>query len=88
MVCRKATPKPRLATARLPDSDRYWLALGAQYAFSPTLKLDLGGTYIWVKDSSIAQISTSAASVAQYGYLKGNYSNSVVVVSGQVTWNF
>jgi long-chain fatty acid transport protein len=75
-------------TARLPDNDRTWLALGAQYAMTPALKFDLGATYIWIKDSSIAQISTSAASVAQYGYLKGNYSDSVFVVSGQVTWNF
>jgi long-chain fatty acid transport protein len=75
-------------TARLPDSDRTWLALGAQYAMSPAVKLDLGATYIWVKDGSIAQISTNPASIAQYGYLKGNYSNNVVVVSGQVTWNF
>ena len=75
-------------TARLPDSDRTWLALGAQYAMSPAVKLDFGATYIWVKNSSIAQISTAPPSVAAYGYLKGDYNNSVVVVSTQVTWNF
>jgi long-chain fatty acid transport protein len=75
-------------TARLPDSDRVWLAGGVQYAMSPSLKFDVGATYIWVKDGSIAQIGTNATSIATYGYLNGNYSNSVVVVSGQVTWSF
>jgi long-subunit fatty acid transport protein len=55
---------------------------------SPSLKFDVGATYIWVKDGSIAQIGTNATSIATYGYLNGNYSNSVVVVSGQVTWSF
>jgi len=75
-------------TARLPDSDRWWLALGAQYAYTPALKFDIGAAYVWIKDSSIAQIALTPASVAQYGYLKGNYNDSVFILSGQVTWSF
>jgi long-chain fatty acid transport protein len=75
-------------TPRLPDSDRTWLALGAQYKMNPNLKLDVGASYIWVNNGSIAQIDKAPANVGRYGYLDGNYNNSVVLVSGQVTWSF
>jgi long-chain fatty acid transport protein len=73
---------------RLPDEDRIWLTGGVQYKWTPTLKFDLGAAYVFIKDPSIAQISTSPAVVAQYGYLSGNYSNHTLIVSGQATWNF
>ncbi len=76
-------------TVRLPDNDRTWLTGGVQYAMkNPNLKFDLGVGYEWVKNMSIAQISTAPASVAQYGYVNGSYNNSVVNVAGQVTWSF
>ena len=61
---------------------------GAQYKWSEALKFDVGAAYIWVQNGSIAQISTSPASVAQFGYVKGDYNNNVVIVSGQLTWSF
>ncbi len=76
-------------TVRLPDNDRTWLAAGVQYAMKdPNLKLDLGIAYEWVKDMSIAQISTNPLSVAQYGYVSGNYKNNVPQIGGQLTWSF
>jgi len=76
-------------TVRLPDNDRTWLAAGVQYAMKdPNLKFDLGVAYEWVKNISIAQISTAPASVAQYGYVSGNYKNNVPQIGGQVTWSF
>ena len=74
-------------TPRLPDSDRTWLSLGTQYKWSPALKLDVGATYILVKDGSINK-NGDPPSTASYGLLKGNYSNDVVIVSGQVTYSF
>jgi len=79
-------------TPRLPDSDRTWLAGGVQYAWTKDLKFDFGASYIWVKDGSINNsgydASTGQPSVAAYGRINGNYSNNVVIVSGQMTWNF
>ena len=79
-------------TARLPDSDRFWIAAGGQYKMSPTLKFDLGVSYIFVQNGSIYSIGSTnlgqPPSVAQNGLLDGNYKNNVVIVSGQATWNF
>ena len=74
-------------TPRLPDSDRTWLSAGMQYKWSPALKLDVGATYIFVKDMSINK-NGDPPSTSTYGLLKGNYSNDVVIVSGQVTYSF
>jgi long-chain fatty acid transport protein len=74
-------------TPRLPDSDRTWLSVGAQYKWSPALKFDIGATYIWVKDGSINK-NGDPPSTSTYGLINGNYSNDVVIVSGQVTYSF
>jgi long-chain fatty acid transport protein len=79
-------------TVRLPDSDRTWLSFGAQYKMDSHWKFDLGGTYIWVKDGSINNPgndpTTNTPNPAAYGLVNGNYSNNVVIVSGQVTYSF
>jgi long-chain fatty acid transport protein len=79
-------------TPRLPDNDRTWLALGAQYKPTRDLVFDVGYSYIWVKDSSISDSggvnATQAANVAAYGWLKGNYSNNVNIIAVQGTYSF
>jgi long-chain fatty acid transport protein len=79
-------------TARLPDADRFWLAAGGQYKYSPTLKFDLGAAYIFVNNSDINSMGSTnlgqPPSVAQNGLLDGTYKNNVIIVSGQMTWDF
>jgi long-chain fatty acid transport protein len=75
-------------TARLPDSDRWWFNLGAQYKYDKNWKFDVGGSYIYVNNGDIAEISTAPASVAAYGYLHGNYNNSVWILGGQISYGF
>lgn len=75
-------------TARLPDSDRFWLAAGAQFKMMPNLVLDFGASYIWVDKNNIAQVAKTPTSIATYGYLSGSYSNNVIIVSGQATYSF
>lgn len=80
-------------TARLPDADRTWLALGVKYTANPKLWFDLGAAYIWVRSPSIDDKGSSSPppnppSVAQNGLVNGSYSNRVVVLSGQVTYAF
>jgi long-chain fatty acid transport protein len=72
-------------TPRLPDEDRTWVSLGAQYKVSPQLALDLGYTYIFVKNPSINQ---NEGSTAANGLINGNYKNNVNIVAAQVTYTF
>jgi long-chain fatty acid transport protein len=72
-------------TPRLPDEDRTWVSLGAQYKFSPQLLLDLGYTYIFIKNPSINQ---NEGSTAANGLINGNYKNNVNIVAAQVTYTF
>lgn len=76
-------------TARLPDADRTWLTGGAQYKANPKLTFDFGAGYVWVKTATIDSNPTgAAATTAGVGRLKGNYSNNVVILSGQVVYSF
>jgi len=76
-------------TPRLPDADRTWLTAGAQYKMSPQVTFDFGAGYVWVKTATIDSNPTqSAATTAAYGRLKGNFSNNVVILSGQVVYSF
>ena len=48
---------------RLPDNNRTWLSLGAQYKWSPNLAIDLGYTYIFVQNPDINQNGGNQAGV-------------------------
>ena len=69
-------------TARIPDGDRTWLALGGQYKPSKTSAINAGYAHLFVRDASINQ------TVAGSGSLVGNYSNSVDILSVQYTHGF
>jgi len=79
-------------TVRLPDADRTWLALGAQYRFSQSLWFDVGAAYIWVRNATINNVgSTNGASPPtreQNALVNGKYDNSTVVLSAQLTYAF
>lgn len=70
-------------TPRLPDNDRTWLSVGAQYRFSPSLAIDLAYAYIWVRDPSINQ---NAGSTAANGLISGSYRSNVNIVGLQLTY--
>lgn len=72
-------------TPRLPDEERVWIAVGAQYKFNRNLALDAGFVYIPVKSPDIAQ---NAGSTAANGLIKGTYDANVTIFSAQVTYTF
>lgn len=79
-------------TPRLPDNNRTWLSVGAQYKPNKDLWFDFGYTYIWVQGMSIddsgGMYPTEAQNVAAYGWLRGSYDNNVNILAAQVTYNF
>jgi long-chain fatty acid transport protein len=72
-------------TPRLPDDDRFWIAIGAQYRFNRNLALDAGFVYIPVNGPDINQ---NAGSTAANGLIKGNYDVNVTIFSAQLTYKF
>jgi long-chain fatty acid transport protein len=72
-------------TPRLPDADRVWIAIGAQYKFNRNLALDAGYVYIPVKSPDIAQ---NEGSTAASGLIKGHYDANVNIFSAQITYSF
>lgn len=58
--------------ARLPDSDRTWLALGGQYRMSNTQKLDFAYAHYFMGSPKVADDQTAGAA----GKLSGQYDNN------------
>jgi long-chain fatty acid transport protein len=75
-------PSTRLTS--LPDNDRMWFSVGAQWAPSKTSALDLGLTYIHVDDSKINNNQTALGR----GWVKGDYSAEVWIVGAQYSMAF
>lgn len=75
-------------TPRLPDNDRKWIAVGAQWAFAPNAALDFGYAYLIVKDGSSNLANQETATSAPKGSLVGTYKSNVNILSAQVRWAF
>lgn len=73
-------------TARLPDSDRLWLALGAKYKLNKYMSLDAAYSHLFFKGASIAQSGEVTGDTAKKLY--GNYHTTADLVGIQLTWNF
>jgi long-chain fatty acid transport protein len=68
-------------TARIPDENRTWLALGAQYRLSDKSVIEVGYAHLFIDD---AQINKTESGVT----LSGEYESSVDILSAQLTLNF
>ena len=77
-------PSAQDRTVRLPDSDRYWLSLGATYQISPASRFDVGYTYIHIKDADINNNQTALAR----GIVRGTYEANVNILSVQYQHSF
>jgi len=80
------TPVTDEPTARLPDSDRWWFAVGGEYKATPNWKFDAGFVYITAKDPVFS--NRNAGNTAQYGLINGSYDASVTIFSLQGTYTF
>jgi len=69
-------------TARLPDEDRTWVALGIQWKPSKTSILDVGYAHEFIKDASINNSQGAAGTVV------GNFENKVDILSVQFSMSF
>lgn len=72
-------------TARIPDQDRTWIAIGAQYRLSGKSAIDFGYTHLFVKD---ARIERGEPENLPSVTLSGSYKGSVDILSAQYTHSF
>ncbi len=79
------TPVTNDPTVRLPDSDRWWLAIGGEYKWTPNFKFDAGFVYIFADSPNFNQ---NQGSTAANGLVNGSYDVSTTIFSLQATYTF
>lgn len=81
------TPVPdRYRTPRIPDQNRTWLALGGQYRMDRANAIDFGYAHLFVPHAGMSQSVNNTGPGA--GVLRGEYDNSVDILSAQFTHTF
>lgn len=72
-------------TARLPDTDRKWVAIGAHWEPSSAWLIDVGYAHLFSSDTPIEQ---NDGSTARSGLLLGQQESAVDIVSAQLSFRF
>ena len=72
-------------TARLPDEDRTWVAVGAQWNPGAALVVDVGYAHLFTHNASMNQTDGNAAA---RGFLLGEQESSVDIVAAQLSFKF
>jgi len=76
-------------TPRLPDNDRTWLTVGAQWQATPSTAFDLGYAHITAKDAPLNQSDGyTAAQGYPNGVLLGTQESNINVFGAQATVKF
>ena len=70
----------------LPDNDRVWLSFGTQWVVDKASKLDLGMTYIYIRDSKIDNDQSAAPNYR--GRVTGDYSGDILIFGAQYSMAF
>jgi len=78
-----ATGNPLFTTARLPDADRYWVAVGASYRVSNKISLDAGYSHLFVDDSRINRTGGTSGDT-----LTGTFESEADIISVQMNYVF
>lgn len=73
----------RYRPTSLPDSDRYWVSIGAQYHFNERTSVDIGYAHLFVKSTSIDNDSA-----ASKGTVRGDYRSDANLLGVQVSHRF
>lgn len=79
------------ATTRLvsmPDNDRLWLSLGAQWKLAKDSTVDLGVAYLYVKDAQINNNQSATTPVPSRGTITGTYKDSGLILGAQYSVKF
>ena len=72
-------------TARLPDSDRKWIALGAQWNPGGSFVVDVGYAHLFADDASLRQ---DEGNPLARGFLLGEQQSDIDIISAQLSYKF
>ena len=89
-VAHDKTPvRDQFRTIRIPDNDRTWAAIGAQYRLSECVALELGYAHLFVKRAKINEVAprSSIPLRQMMNTLKGSNSMSADIIGIQLTWD-
>lgn len=87
-------PRDKLRSPRVPDADRIWATLGANFRLSKQLSFDFGYAHLFVDDPKVdtpdAHDPTAPFPANKTGFhtVKGKYDAKVDILSAQVNWQF
>lgn len=68
----------------LPDNDRYWVSIGAQYNFDERTTIDIGYAHLFLSNASIDNDTDAATK----GTVRGDYSSNANMLGLQVSHRF
>lgn len=75
-------------SVRLPDEDRRWVSVGAQWRLNGRFTLDAGYAHLFVDDAAIANTREQTGAPASFtSVVRGSYSSSVNILSAQVRYS-
>jgi long-chain fatty acid transport protein len=81
-----STPVPAATrTARLPDADRTWVAVGARWEASDAVEINAGYAHLFSDD---VQLQQNAGSTAANAFLIGEQTSAVDIISVQAAYKF
>ena len=86
------TPVKRATTrlVSLPDNDRVWLSFGTQWTPNKASRLDLGVSYIYVRESKVNNDQTAPLPIgaANRGHVVGDYEGNIWILGAQYSYAF
>lgn len=75
-------------SARMPDTDRIWLAIGAGFRPSKDLRIDVGYAHLFMNDAKISKTAAPGNEDFTRGSLNGSYDASVDILSIEAEFVF
>jgi long-chain fatty acid transport protein len=76
-------------TARLPDNDRVWLSTGLQFALDSKTKIDIGYTYVKIKNTDLNnRREDNDPTGGGSGTLTGTFKQHVHILGAQFSYQF
>ncbi|MEE9344828.1 MAG: DUF1302 family protein [Methylococcales bacterium] len=72
----------RTRTFRIPDNDRYWLAIGLGYRLNSNFKFNLAYAHVFIKDGRIDNENRFGHSI------EGTIESQIDIVSAELQWTF